>query len=99
MLVLHARDDPAFRLQVLDNLQALARAGRMARADLATRYDHILSETTGVQRYGTKGDCVEGRFVVARIEDERRVAELRRQVGLPTLEEQARMMDMACRGP
>jgi hypothetical protein len=96
VLVLHARDDPAFRLEVLRALQALVRDGRMSGADFATKFDHIMWETTGTQRYGTKGDCIGGRFVPARLEDDRRVTALRAEIGLPTLEEQAQMMAAAC---
>jgi hypothetical protein len=98
VMVLHARDDPAFRWRVLAMLEAQVGAGRMSRADFATRLDHILWETAGVQRYGTKGNCVGRRFVVERIEDGSKVAALRREAGLPTLEEQERIMAPACAG-
>jgi hypothetical protein len=95
-LVVHARHDPAFRLSVLDSLEKAAQDGRITRADLATKTDHILSETTGFQRYGTKGECIEGRFVLAASEKPEAVPRLRRDAGLPTLEEQAEMMRPAC---
>jgi hypothetical protein len=95
-LVVHARHDPAFRLMALDSLEKAAQDGRITRADLATKADHILSEITGFQRYGTKGDCVEGQFVLADSEKAEAVPRLRREAGLPTLEEQAEMMRPAC---
>jgi hypothetical protein len=95
-LVVHARHDPAFRLSALDSLEKAAQDGRITRADLATKTDHILSEITGFQRYGTKGDCIAGRFVLAALEKPEAVPRLRREAGLPTLEEQAEMMMPAC---
>jgi hypothetical protein len=41
----------------LDSLDKAAQDGHVSRADLATKTDHILSEITGFQRYGTKGAC------------------------------------------
>lgn len=96
VILLHARDDPAFRLEMLDLLGQQVRVGRMSGADFATKFDHIMWETTGTQRYGTKGDCIAGRFVPVAMEDVRRAPTLRLEVGLPTLEEQARIMQQAC---
>jgi hypothetical protein len=96
LLVVHARHDPAFRLRALDAVGRADQDGRITLADMATKTDHILSEVTGLQRYGTKGDCIAGRFVPAPSEKPEVVPRLRREVGLPTLEEQAEMMRPAC---
>jgi hypothetical protein len=98
LLVLHARHDPSFRLGVLARLKRLADAGRIGHADLAVKVDHILSEITGLQRFGTKGDCVDGSFIPAESESPEAVPRLRREMGLPTLEEQASIMRRACSG-
>lgn len=96
LIVLHARHDPGFRLQVLDLMRKRVKAGLLPEAYYATKLDHVLFETTGVQRYGTKGECVSGRFVPVPSEDDTKLVELRRVARLPTLEEQAAMMAKAC---
>lgn len=56
IIMLHARHDPIFRLNALSMMEAEVQQGRLSWAYYATKEDHILSETVGWQRYGTKGD-------------------------------------------
>lgn len=96
IMVLHARHDPELRLRVLGLMRHLAENGLFSRATLATRVDHVLFETTGTQRFGTSGECRGPTFVPFPSEHEDRVPHLRRDEGLPTLEEQERIMSEAC---
>lgn len=95
-LLVHARHDPGFRLDAVDVLQEAAQLGKMSRAGVATKIDHILSETTGLQRYGTKGNCVAGRFVLVPSEQPIAMPRIRHEAGLPTLDEQSEIMGRAC---
>ncbi len=96
LMVVHSRHDPAFRFAMIDMMRKMVEQRRMGGARYATRLDHILSETVGLQRYGTKGECTGGRFALTPVEDMNRVPELRRQMGLPTLQEQEEIMRPAC---
>jgi hypothetical protein len=95
-MLVHARDDPAFQLQVLDRMAEVVEKGELGRAQHATRVDHILLEVTGLQRYGTQGACEGKRFLPRPTEAPDKVPELRRQMGLPTLQEQEQLMSPAC---
>jgi hypothetical protein len=92
VMTLHARHDPAFRIAAL---QAMLAAGASPAAH-AVRLDHVFSETFGLQRYGTKGECSNGRFVPVPTEDQEGLEERRRAVGLPSSAEQIRIMEPAC---
>ena len=95
-MLVHARHDPELRFSALEMMREASERGELSRASYATRLDHLMEEYTGIQRYGTKGECRDGRFVPAPVEREDQLAGLRRKVGLPTIEEQVRTMAAAC---
>ena len=97
LIFIHARDDPEFRFAALDSMSKLRQSGGMTAARYATRLDHVLSETVGLQRYGTKGECRNGQFIRVPSENENSVPALRKASGLPTLVEQSQIVAKACR--
>lgn len=91
LLAQHADADPAFQRQCLDLLQALP-DGEVDPARLAMLTDRVMLKESGVQRYGTQWIGRDGGWFPQPLEDPDEVENLRRSVGLDTLEENRRRM-------
>ncbi len=102
LLTQHADFDPVFQLRALRLMEPLVAQGEVSKSNYAYLYDRIMLKLTGKQRYGTQwGECKGTVRQLRPLEDEARLTELREEMGLPTIEEYARMMDQmggACGG-
>ncbi|RAK50932.1 DUF6624 domain-containing protein [Phenylobacterium deserti] len=86
LIVQHA-SDRAFQKQVLAAMEPLVAQGEVNGADYALLYDRLEMYEGRPQRYGSQVGCENGVWAVYRLEDPGRVNELRRQVGLSSLQE------------
>lgn len=68
-------------------LEPLVAKGEVDGSDFALMFDRLATNEGRPQRYGSQFKCVAGRFELHTLEDPDRVNELRRQVGLPPLEQ------------
>lgn len=94
LLVQHADADPVFQARALRLMEPLVAQGEVSKSNYAYLYDRIMLKLAGKQRYGTQWGMCEGTVRPLRpLEDEARLAELRAEMGLPTIEEYGRMMD------
>jgi hypothetical protein len=85
LLVQHADADRDFQQTCLSKMEALPK-GEVEPRDVAYLTDRILVGTGKKQKYGTQAGIKDGKAVAAPIEDEERVDERRKSVGLGPLE-------------
>lgn len=94
LLTQHADGDPVFQARALRLMEPLVAQGEVSKQNYAYLYDRIMLKLAGKQRYGTQWGACEGSVRPLRpLEDEPRLGELRAEMGLPPIEEYARMMD------
>jgi hypothetical protein len=94
LLTQHADLDPVFQARALRLMEPLVGQGEVSKQNYAYLYDRIMLKLTGRQRYGTQWDqCEAGRRKLRPVEDESRLADLRREMGLDPIEDYARAMD------
>lgn len=94
LLTQHADADPVFQARALRLMEPLVAQGEVSKPNYAYLYDRIMLKLTGKQRYGTQWGACEGDVRPLRpLEDEARLAELRAEMGMPTIEEYGQMMD------
>jgi hypothetical protein len=94
LLAQHADLDPVFQAEALRMMEPLAANGEVPKRNYAYLYDRIMLKLTGKQRYGTQwASCEGGKRPLRPLEDEANLAELRRQVDLEPVEDNARGMD------
>ena len=94
LLTQHADLDPVFQARALRLMEPLVAQGEVSKQNYAYLYDRIMLKLTGKQRYGTQWDqCEAGRRKLRPLEDEPRLADLRREMGLEPIEDYARAMD------
>lgn len=99
LLTQHADLDPVFQLRALRLMEPLVAEGEVSKPNYAYLYDRIMLKLTGKQRYGTQWGACEGDVRrLQPLEDAARLAELRAEMGLQTIEDYRRMMDQAA-GP
>jgi hypothetical protein len=84
-LTIHAAADPDFREKVLEMTAAHVRRGEVRGDQVATLTDDVLRGRGKKQRYGTEFEIHDGELRPFPIEDEGKVDERRRAVGLGTL--------------
>jgi len=87
LLVQHADPDLPFQKKCLDLLKAAVKASEADGPDLAYLTDRVLSNEGKKQLYGTQLVQTAGRMVPKPIEDEAKVDERRKEVGLQPLAE------------
>lgn len=88
-LAQHADGDPAFQRLCLELVQALP-AGEVDAVRVAMLTDRVMLKEAGIQRYGTQWLGRDGDWVPQPLENPAEVDNLRRAVGLDTLEENLR---------
>lgn len=94
LLTQHADADPLFQARALRLMEPLVAQGEVSKPNYAYLYDRIMLKLTGKQRYGTQwGNCEGDVRPLRPLEDEARLAELRAEMGMPTIEEYGEMMD------
>jgi hypothetical protein len=94
LLTQHADADPVFQARALRLMEPLLAQGEVSRQNYAYLYDRIMLKLTGKQRYGSQWGACEGSVRPLRpLEDKARLAELRAEMGMPTIEEYGQMMD------
>jgi hypothetical protein len=94
LLAQHADLDPVFQAEALRLMEPLTATGEVSKRDYAYLYDRIMLKLTGKQRYGTQwATCESGKRPLRPLEDEANLAELRRQMELEPVEDNARGMD------
>jgi hypothetical protein len=98
LLVQHADADPAFQARALRLMEPLVATGEVNSKNYAYLYDRVMLKLVGKQRYATQMTCRAGRYVPEPVEDDRKVEELRRAVGLDTLSDYEQRMIKAA-GP
>lgn len=88
LLVQHADADPLFQLQALRLMEPLLASGEVSKQNYAYLYDRIMLKLVGRQRYATQaGPCENGKRRPQPLEDETAVEKLRKEAGLPPLDE------------
>jgi hypothetical protein len=92
LLVQHADRDRDFQRRCLTLLEKAVKAGEATGTDLAYLTDRVRVGDGRPQVYGTQFLMVEGRMEPQPIEDEARVDERRKAVGLPPLAEYAEQL-------
>lgn len=98
VIVQHSRDT-AWQRQMLPVLDSLGRAAQIARSDVALLTDRVRQRQGRLQIYGTQFSMADGRLELDPIEDSANVEARRRDVGLPSLAEQARVMSEVYKMP
>lgn len=94
LLTQHADADPVFQARALRLMEPLVAQGEVPKTNYAYLYDRIMLKLTGKQRYGTQWGACEGTVRPLRpLEDEARLAELRAEMGMPTIEAYGQTMD------
>ncbi len=83
----HADGDRAFQKHALALMTALRKSHEVSDANWAYLYDRVAQGEGRPQRFGTQYECKDGKKVHPRLEDDKRVDELRRGVGLGPLDE------------
>lgn len=97
LLVQHADDDVDFQKSVLKILEALHSIGETSPSNYAYLFDRVATNEGRPQRYGTQGQCVgPGKWEPNPMEDQGRVDELRKSVGLEPLEEYKKRFTDIC---
>jgi hypothetical protein len=86
---------PLFQAQSLSALEHLSESGADVPGFPAI-YDRIMLRLSGVQRYGTQGECVQGVWQLHKFEDPDRVDALRAKAGLVPLDGQAGSVSSGC---
>lgn len=85
LLVQHADQDPAFQMQVLDDLQTRSAHGGISAQNYALLVDRVLIAQHQPQRYGTQYRVVDGKLQPDPTEDPANVDKRRAAAGLPPL--------------
>ena len=94
LLVQHADHDPVFQLEALRLMEPLVAQREVSPNDFAYLTDRILLKLTGLQRYGTQFQCVDGQHTPQPVEDEAARDRLRAEAGMETqAENTARMRE------
>jgi len=93
LLVQHADHDRAFQKKCLDLMRDLAVLGEVSPTDVAYLTDRVLVAESKKQLYGTQFHTVDGKLEPKPIENEAKVDERRKAVGLPTLAEYRKMVE------
>ncbi|MGZ3775576.1 MAG: DUF6624 domain-containing protein [Pseudobdellovibrionaceae bacterium] len=102
LIVQHADQDHAFQENILKILEQLFPLDETSPSNYAYLYDRVASSVDDLskrrpQRYGTQGHCVgPGQWEPWPIENPDKVDELRKSVGLGTMEEYKRMFKDIC---
>jgi hypothetical protein len=92
LLVQHADSDRDFQKACLAKMEALPK-GEVEPRDIAYLTDRVLIGTGKKQKYGTQATFKDGKLVFAPIEDEEKVDERRKAVGLPPLAEYRKVLE------
>lgn len=92
-LILQHSPLESFQKELLPTLEERARAGTMPRDEVAMLVDRVRMHDGTPQRYGTQFDMVDGRLVLYRVEDMAGLAERRRAMDLPPMEEYVRILE------
>lgn len=97
LLVQHADLDVAFQKEVLKKLEMLYPQGETRAGNYAFLFDRVAVNEKRPQRYGTQGRCVDpGKWEPLPLEDPERVAELRKSMGMDSLEETKKRNSALC---
>ena len=101
LLVQHADRDPEFQSMALKRMEPYLKSRGVSRSNYAFLFDRVAVNTGRKQRYGTQPDwnCVEGQMKLQPLEDPDNVNELRKEMGMDTVEESlAYMNTITCVG-
>ncbi len=93
LLVQHADRDRPFQRQCLDLMKPLVAQGEVEKRNFAYLTDRVLVADGKKQLYGTQFHTVNGKLEPQPIEDEAKVDERRKEVGLGTLAEYRKQME------
>jgi len=91
-LIVQHSPDTAWRRQMLPILDFLGRAQQQSCSDVALLTDRVRQQQGQLQRFGTQFSLVDGRLQLDPIEDSAGVESRRKEVGLPSLAEQAQAL-------
>lgn len=91
LLAQHADEEPAFQRECLDLMNALP-DGEVDAVRIAMLTDRVMLKERGVQRYGTQWIGRDGGWFPQPLENPDEVEDIRRAVGLDTLDENRRRM-------
>lgn len=86
LIVQHADHDPVFQLKVLRLMEPLVRQNEVSPKDYAYLYDRVMLKISGMQRYATQVNCAGGKRIPMPVEDEEKMPDYRRSVGLEPFE-------------
>ncbi|MFO0935993.1 MAG: DUF6624 domain-containing protein [Gemmataceae bacterium] len=87
LLVQHADSNREFQKECLKKIEVAVANKEAAPIDLAYLTDRVLTGEGKKQRYGTQLKIVDGKFVVSPVEDEDKLDERRKSLGMPTMAE------------
>lgn len=87
LLAQHADHDPVFQLQVLRLMEPLVENGEVSPANYAYLYDRVMLKLAGKQRFATQTECDGDERVASPLEDQARMPEFRKSMGLEPFEE------------
>jgi hypothetical protein len=93
LLVQHADRDPAFQKRCLELMAPLVARGEVSAINVAYLTDRVRVADGKPQVYGTQFRQVDGKMEPSPIEDEARVDERRKSVGLPPLAEYRKQLE------
>jgi hypothetical protein len=96
LIVQHADHDRAFQKEVLGMLEELVAKQEVNPSGYAYLCDRIAIGDEKPQRFGTQGECIDGRWVPLAIHDEENVDVRRREVGLGPLVNYTQLMQKSC---
>jgi hypothetical protein len=99
LLVQHADRDPAFQKRCLELMTPLVATGEVSGVNVAYLTDRVRVADGKPQVYGTQFRQVDGKMEPSPIEDEARVDERRKSVGLPTLAEYRKQIEAMYKKP
>lgn len=95
LLIQHTNDDD-FQAEVLSRLERLAPQGQTSGRNYAMLHDRVAVRAGRLQRYGTQGICMGGRWIPTEMEDREHVETRREALGLEPLPELAARHASAC---
>lgn len=99
LMAQHADRDPKFQRVVLKILEDQLRAGETRGENYALLFDRVRIAEAQPQRYGSQGRCVGKAWVPDRLEDPKKVDQLRKSVGLePMAEYRKKVTSLFCAG-
>jgi hypothetical protein len=93
LLVQHADRDREFQKKCLELMKPLVPKGEVAKTDFAYLTDRVLVADGKKQLYGTQFHTVNGKMEPQPIEDEAKVDERRKEMGMGTLAEYRKMIE------